>query len=140
VTQPPAVPTFLLDTNAYINSLAAAPQGQPFLLLAGAPTAVSDITEIELRYGVAANPGDQLRLGQLTHLLSRWRPRAIDLAVTSAFSPVVAATIAAGQKPRKRMNDLMVAATALAHGMTLVTNDLGLTHAVSRLVPVQALY
>lgn len=136
MTRPPAI--YLLDTSAYINSLTA-PLSGPFRLPPGAATAVSVITEIELRYGVAAAPGDQLRLGQLTLLLSRWRPRPVDAAVTAAYSPVVAAAISAGQQPRRRMNDLMIAATALAHDMTLVTDDHDLADVVSGLLPVQPL-
>lgn len=131
---------FLLDTNAYLNGLRTAPAGKTFLLPAGAQTAVSVVTEVELRYGVAAAPGDARRLASLTHLLSHWTPVPVDAAVATAFSSVVVDALAGGQTPRRRMNDLMIAATALVHGMTLVTNDRSLTTAVDGLVPVQPLF
>lgn len=135
-----ASPRYLLDTNAFINSLASPAAEMPFLLPGDAQTVVSVVTELELRYGVAVAPHDPLRLGHLTHLLSRWTPVPVDAAVSASASAVIMAAVAAGQRPRKRMNDLMIAATALAHGMTLVTNDAGLSTAVSGLVRVQPLY
>lgn len=101
---------------------------------------MSVITELELRYGVSAELGNAVRLGQLTHLLSNWTPWPVDRVVAAAFNSVVDAAITAGQTPRRRMNDLVIAATALAHEMTLVTNDGDLSSAVGGLVPVQALY
>ena len=64
-------------------------------------------------------------------------PRGRNADAARAAAP---GEVGGGQTPRRRVNDLMIAATALAHGMTLVTKDRGLTTAVDGLVPVQSLF
>jgi predicted nucleic acid-binding protein len=50
-------------------------------------------------------------------------PLPFDAACVSAYGPVVASTITSGRSSRRLMADLMIAATALAHRMPLVTRN-----------------
>ena len=136
--------THLLDTNAVITVLEAAPGTTFSGIPAGAVTEISAITVVELTFGVeaartAGSPDLPLRETQRTYATSIWRPIPVDLPVTLAFGQVARTALAAGQNPRKHMNDLMIAATALARGFTLVTDDELLTRAVRRTVPVTRL-
>lgn len=136
--------THLLDTNAVISVLEAAP-GTRF---AGVPTSASThlsiVTVVELTHGVEAarekaSPDLALRENQRLFATGQWRPIPVDLQVALAFGQVARSALGAEQHPRKRMNDLMIAATALAHGLVLVTDDEALTRAVEPLVPVTTL-
>ena len=136
--------THLLDTNAVISVLEAVP-GESF---AGVPATVSTqlsiVTIVELTFGVESarrsGSGDLvLRENQRLFASSQWRPIPVDMAVALAFGQVSQAALGAGQHPRKRMNDLMIAATALVHGLVLVTDDEALARAVEGVVAVTAL-
>ncbi|MEZ0493482.1 PIN domain-containing protein [Kineococcus sp. TBRC 1896] len=126
--------THLLDSNAVYDLLSDAT-----LLDAVPPNAelhVSAVTVLELQFGIAkaAHDGDAqkvtLRQATLAQVSGLFDPEPIDGAVQAVFGRISAAALTAGQNPRKRMNDLMVAATALANGWTLVTADEQLIAAV----------
>lgn len=133
--------THLLDTNAVID-LWALPAGASTNLPTDAVTYVSVITHVEMNYGVAsaAHTSDPALLLKATNglqrLLTTWVPTPVDDRVANAFLDVATAALNAGQKPRKRMNDLMIAATAKAYGWTLVTSDATLVRAVEAATPV----
>lgn len=50
-------------------------------------------------------------------------PLPFDAACVSAYGPVVASTLTSARSSRRLMADLMIAATALAHRMPLVTRN-----------------
>ncbi|WP_432535057.1 type II toxin-antitoxin system VapC family toxin [Kineococcus arenarius] len=133
-------PAHLLDTNAAIDLLA---DPACAATLGTAPTAVSALTEIEVRRGVAVRAHDPAavvqRVDLLNGLLTRWSPIPVDARVAAAYSRVVAAVVASGQQPRPRVVDHLIAATALAHGLTLVTADRTLLNGVAGLVPTTSL-
>ena len=58
---------------------------------------------------------------------------------TFSYHRVATSSASQGQEPRKRCADLVIAATALAHGATLVTDDESSARAVSGLLPVRSL-
>ncbi|MEZ0165388.1 PIN domain-containing protein [Kineococcus sp. LSe6-4] len=136
--------THLLDTNAVID-LFTLPTGTPTNVPDDAVTHVSVITHLEMDFGVASaahrqDPARLLRMtGSLQRLLTTWVPVPVDDVVAGAFLEVARAALAAGQNPRRRTNDLVIAATARARGWTLVTGDRTLLRAVDTVVPVVAL-
>ncbi|PPK91922.1 hypothetical protein CLV92_1193 [Kineococcus xinjiangensis] len=134
---------YLLDTCSVLNLLAP-PPGAKVLIPLDAATFVSAVTDYELRFGVAVATADPAkaakRMNQLMAVTAHWQPLPVDSAVTAAYSSIAAGVIAAGQQLKdKRMADLLLAATALAHDLTFVTNDKALTRAVADTVPVTAL-
>jgi predicted nucleic acid-binding protein len=51
---------------------------------------------------------------------------------------VTAAVVAAGRKPRRRIADLMIAATAIAEGLPLVTTNPGEYAGLEKLIRIVA--
>lgn len=81
---------------------------------------VSIVTVGELEAGVLLAPDSStraLRLRRLTAVLAEAPALAVDRTVAARYSELRAAT---GQSPT---NDLWIAATALAHDLTLITAD-----------------
>ncbi len=64
------------------------------------------------------------RLDDLTIATRRWRPVPVDEEVARSYNHVVSAILAAGRRPRTRLADALIASTAHAHHLTLVTGDL----------------
>lgn len=112
----------LLDTSVVIATDVAPLEGD---------LAVSAVTVAELHDGVlvAADPEVRAeRLRRLTRLQRQLDPLPVDDAVAASYGRLTAAVVAAGRRPRPRSLDLLVAATALAHGARLSTRiavDLG---------------
>jgi predicted nucleic acid-binding protein len=50
-------------------------------------------------------------------------PLPFDAACVAAYQSVAAATLDAGRRPRRRTLDLLIAATAHAHGLSLYTKN-----------------
>jgi predicted nucleic acid-binding protein len=91
-------------------------------------SAVSVITLAELAAGphLSADPAErarrQIRLQQVEALFD---PLVLDAAVARSYGQVVAAVVAAGRTHRRRVADLLIAATALAHQLPLYTRNAG---------------
>lgn len=86
--------------------------------------AISVITVAEIRLGVlvAANAQERAaRLDRLVQLERTYDPLPVDEAVAAAYATVVASECERGRRPRTM--DALIAATALARGMTLYTRD-----------------
>lgn len=89
-------------------------------------SAISVITLAELEIGVLMAPSDEARARRLATLSAaqrRHQPLPIDTAVASEFSRITAELAAAGK--RLQPHDRWIAATALAHGVGLWTQDRG---------------
>jgi hypothetical protein len=75
----------------------------------------------------------------LQRVESEFDPVPFDAEAARAYGRVAGAVIAAGRKPRRRITDLMIAATAIAQDLPLFTTNpddyLGLEKLV-RFVPV----
>jgi predicted nucleic acid-binding protein len=54
---------------------------------------------------------------------SEFDPVPFDVAAARAYGRVVAAVVAAGRKPRRRVADLMIAATAIAEDLPVFTTN-----------------
>ncbi len=111
----------LLDTSVVIDL-------DDTVVLAALPeqTSVSAITLAELAAGpvlardAAERARRQVRLQQLEAV---FEPIPFDAAAARSFGQVVAAVSDAGRSHRGRMADLLIAATAHAHGLELYTRN-----------------
>jgi len=63
------------------------------------------------------------RLARLSVILRSFEPLPVDAAVAASYGELAAATHRAGRNATARSLDLMIAATAHAHGARLVTSN-----------------
>lgn len=100
--------------------------------------ALSVITAAELELGVLRAKDAEtraLRLATLSRVRSTYPLLPIDAAVASCFARIAATELDAGR--RLRLHDAWIAATALKHGVAVVTPD-GDFSAFSSIVVIQA--
>lgn len=90
----------------------------------------SAITWAEIRHGIgkARGEGDVVAAreftGEYNALRMAWGTGLpFDDSCAASFEQVLELTYAAGRQARGRMLDLMIAATAIAHGADLITNN-----------------
>ena len=120
---------YLLDTNAVVE-MADDPHSPVARRLAAVPTGTaftSAVVVAELEYGAekAADPIAQRAANAAAMTFLRELP--FDRTCGVAFGPLRKALEKAGTP--MGAYDLMIAATALAYGLTLVTHDAGFRHA-----------
>jgi len=117
---------YLLDTSVVISMAQDRSVTATLEQSAPLPTAISIITEAELRSGLSTVTGQE-RLGRsmvLERLLAMYEPLPIDRAVVQAYGRVHLAVLETGKRHRGRFADMLIAATALAHDLTLVTENI----------------
>lgn len=88
--------------------------------------AISAITVAELSAGphLAATPAEAAkRQSRLQEVESKLEPLAFDGMAARSYGLVVAAIVGEGRRPRSRLADLLIAATAHAHGLDLYTRN-----------------
>ena len=110
----------ILDTNVLIDGLV--PTGS------GDEAAISMATLAELRFGVLIARTPESRVARMRVLSSAESALAalpVDDVVASSYALLATKTVAAGRQPRARAFDLLIAATAHAHGAALVTRNTG---------------
>lgn len=110
----------ILDTNILIDGLVPTDTGDE--------AAISMATLAELRFGVliARTPESRAaRMRVLSNAEGALAALPIDDSVASSYALLATKTVAAGRQPRARAFDLLIAATAHAHGAVLVTRDVG---------------
>ena len=110
-------PTGVLDTSVVLAS------GLPPL---PGELAISAATLAELHFGVLVTQIPAIRAERLRRLavLERtFEPLPIDAAVARSYGLLAAAVVGSGRKPRARVMDLLVVATARAHGAKLYTRN-----------------
>ncbi|MBK8447261.1 MAG: type II toxin-antitoxin system VapC family toxin [Micropruina sp.] len=97
--------------------------------------AISVISVAELQFGVlvATTPTVRAeRLRRLSILQKHFDALPVDDAVAISYGRLAAAVVEAGRQPRRRAMDLLIAATAHAHGARLYTRNIddfaGLEH------------
>ena len=123
----------LADTSAVID-----PTGFDWGPAAG--VAISVLTLAELGYGVAAARDPLTRSTRAVRLQrahASFLHLPVDLRVAEAYGLVASAIQADGHNPRPRAIDLLIAATALAHGLALYTRDLGDLLALRQLIDIR---
>lgn len=107
----------VLDTSVLIAEDVAALPGQ---------LAISVISIAELHYGVLVASSEKaraVRLSRLSRLQRRFDPLPVDDAVADSYGQLAAHVAALGRQPRARAMDLLIAATAHAHGACLYTRN-----------------
>ena len=132
----------MLDTNILIMRRWVAPAELPDEM------AISAITLAELSAGPhlvrpdSEQPGYHehaeraRRLDVLQRAENEFDPIPFDSEAARAFGQVAAAVVATGRTPRRRMADLMIAATAIAAGLPLFTTNPGDFAGLTRLLAV----
>lgn len=88
--------------------------------------AISAVTLAELHFGVLVATSAELRaerLRRLSILQHRFDALPLDEVVAASYGRLAAAVVDAGRQPRRRIMDLLIAATAHAHGAVLWTRN-----------------
>ena len=114
-----AEPNGVLDTSVVLGSDLPPLPGE---------LAISAVTLAELHFGVLVTQIPAIRAERLRRLaiLERtFEPLPIDAAVARSYGLLAAAVVDSGRKPRSRVMDLLIAATARAHGARLYTRNAG---------------
>ncbi len=109
----------ILDTSVLIATDVPSLEGE---------LAISAAALAELHFGVlvtadAAIRGERLR--RLSVLQRRFTALPVDEAVATSYGQLAAAVAAGGRRPRSRVMDLLIAATAHAHSARLYTRNPG---------------
>ena len=116
---------YLLDTNICIFIIKNKPAAvrEQFDRLQPGEVGISAITEAEMRYGAekSRRPGENL--AALLDFSSQLDVLPFDSTITTPYSQIRAELARLG-KPIGPL-DFLIAATALAHDLTLVTNNTG---------------
>jgi toxin FitB len=103
--------------------------------------AVSAASLAELHFGAlvtddTATRSERLRrLSLIEHL---YTPLPVDGAVARSYGYLAAEIARRGRQPRTRVMDLLIAATAHAHGAALVTRNAADVHGVEHLVEIES--
>jgi len=110
----------LLDTSVVIDHNIIDPDALPD------ESAISAITLAELAAGPHATDDDSERLRRQDRLrwaAATWDPLPFDSDAAREYAHIFAATRAAGRTSRRRVVDLLIAATAAAHGLPIYTRN-----------------
>jgi toxin FitB len=84
--------------------------------------AISVVSIAELTFGVlvTSDPARRAqRLSRLAALQRRFDPLPVDETVADSYGLLAARSVSEGRQPRRRAMDLLISATAHAHGATL---------------------
>lgn len=103
--------------------------------------AISTATLAEIHFGVLVTTDPALRaerLRRLSVLQRTFDAVPVDDAVTASYGMLAAAVVSAGRKPRGRVMDLLIAATAHANGARLYTRNADDLIGIESLVDVVA--
>ncbi len=107
----------ILDTSVLLASDLAPLPGE---------LAISAASLAELHFGVLVAADDQVRAARLRRLgviESQFEALPVDSAVAREYGRLAAVVATAGRQPRARVMDLLIAATAAAHGAGLYTRN-----------------
>lgn len=120
----------ILDTSVLVAERPQAVDGD---------IAISIVSIAELQFGVLVAPDEQRRahrLARLSAILRNFEPLVVDAGVAASYGQLAAATHTVGRKSTARSLDLMIAATAHAHGARLVTSNVADVEHISHLVEI----
>jgi hypothetical protein len=108
---------------------------------AGLEAAISVASLAELHFGVlvAADPDERARRAQRLGVIeATFDPLPVDAAVAREWGRLAAAVAERGGRPRRRVVELVIAATANVHDVPLLTADTADLSIIDDLVNVQA--
>ncbi len=108
----------VLDTSVLLASHTTRIEGE---------LGISIVSVAELEFGVLVTTDDEKRarrLARLSAILRSFEPIPVDAIVASSYGQIAAATHRAGRKASACSLDLMIAATAHAHGARLITANI----------------
>ena len=118
----------ILDTSVLIADDVAPLEGE---------LGISVVSLAELHVGVLVTTEAAIRaerLRRLSQLQRTFDPLPVDNDVSVSYGQLAAAVVHAGRQPRARVMDLLIAATAHAHGARLYTRNakdlIGIEHLV----------
>ncbi|MDQ3692704.1 MAG: type II toxin-antitoxin system VapC family toxin [Chloroflexota bacterium] len=115
----------MLDSNLVIPYLADDPATVPLVeRLAPRGIAISIITYLEVYQGTLRSPNPHLALEQFEHFLAVVPTLPLSPAVARRCARLRESLKGRGRRVRHRALDLVIAATALEHGLQLVTRNL----------------
>jgi len=116
---------YLIDTDWLIDQLANVPEaGELLERLSSEGIAISVVTYMEVYEGTIAIRGDQpLVAEQLEELLPTIPILGVDTAVARRCAELRNLLRRQGKRISNRALDLIIASTALEHGLTLVTRN-----------------
>jgi predicted nucleic acid-binding protein len=122
----------LLDTSVLIATDVPALEGE---------LAISAASLAELHFGVlvtadAATRAERLR--RLSDLQRKFDALPVDDAVAISYGQLAAAVVNTGRQPRSRVMDLLIAATAHAHGARLYTRNAADLVGIEHLIEIVA--
>jgi predicted nucleic acid-binding protein len=104
-------------------------------------SAISAASIAELHFGVFATRDDDERAKRLRRLAvieSAFDPIPLDVIIAREWGRLAAAVRDRGGQPRRRTMDLVIAATAVVHGVPLLTHDVADLAIVADIVDVRA--
>ncbi len=107
----------------------------------GLETAISAASLAELHFGVlvARDDDERARRAQRLGIVeATFHPLPFDAAVAREWGRLAAAVVSRGGQPRRRAVDLVIAATANAHNVPLLTHNVKDFHDIVDLVDVRA--
>ena len=118
----------ILDTSVLIATDVSELEGE---------LAISAASLAELHFGVLVTADSSTRaerLRRLTFLQRSFDALPVNDEVAARYGQLAAAIVRSGRQPRSRVMDLLIAATALAHGARLYTRNasdlVGIEHLV----------
>ncbi len=134
MTEPVELPErAILDTSVVIADSVAPIPGV---------LAISAVTLAELHFGVLVAKTSEVRaerLRRLSVLQQRFDALPVDEAVAVSYGRLASVVVDAGRQPRRRVMDLLIAATAHAHGARLYTRNPGDFAGLEDLIAVVAI-
>ena len=101
--------------------------------------AISVVSLAELHFGVLLARDDDARarrLSRLSAMQRRFDPLPVDEAVAESYGLLTSQLVRAGRRPRTRVTDLLIAATARAHDAALFTRNSQDLHGLEELVEI----
>jgi hypothetical protein len=107
----------------------------------GLETAISAASLAELHFGVlvARDENERARRAQRLGIVeATFHPLPFDAAIAREWGRLAAAVASRGAQPRRRAVDLVIAATANAHHVPLLTHNVKDFHVIDDLVDVRA--
>lgn len=103
--------------------------------------AISAASVAELHFGVLVTADGGIRaerLRRLSIIQREFDALPIDDDVATSYGQLAAAVVSSGRQPRSRVMDLLIAATAHAHGARVYTRHAGALVVIEHLVEVVA--